>query len=464
MDDFQRETLARLPLAEASLRIWNFITNEPFLSEVFDRHRGRSYEKELSFPTMVHLISEALLHYNGSGRRSFEVAREQELIDTSVAAAFGKLRRIPISLSTGFLSECSDRLTHLFPESIAALDLPPSLQGLEPIVLDGKALKRVAKRLKPLRKIKGGVLGGRALVAMRLRTGLIIGMHADPDGQANDVRFVPDLMPRLRQAVPGPRIFLGDRQFCNLLHLELYAAEEDHFLLRYHKNVTFTRDKSYPVKQGQDKEGRTYREERGWLGRHDHKKRRYVRRITLERPGEEAVILITDLLDEKEYPAVDLLDLYLRRWGIERVFQQVTEVFGLQGFIGSTPEATVFQFSFCTVLYNIVQVVRAYVAEGSKVAVIDISTEKMFLDVKNQLIAWNELSAPAETAAVIVPLTLKQTKHRLRQLLGKEWTEIWRKAPKQRRHPQQHSGKRCHQSVFRVLQDATKAKSRRENR
>jgi hypothetical protein len=464
MDDFQLEALSRLPLAEAALRVWRFITNEPFLEEVFARYRGRSYEKELSFGTMVHLIAEALLHYGGSGRRSIEEARGQELIDTSIAAAFGKLRRIPITLSTGFLRECSQRLTQLFPESVAAVELPPSLKELEAIVLDGKALKRVAKRLQALQKIKGGVLGGRALVGMRLRTGLIVGMHAHPDGHVNDVRFVPDLLPRLREVVPGPRIFIGDRQFCNLQHLELYLHEEgDHFLIRYHKNVTFTPDATRPAKEGKDAKGRTYCEEWGWLGRADHPKRRRVRRITLARPGEEPILIITDLLDEKQYPAADLLDLYLRRWGIERVFQQVTEVFGLEGFIGSTPEATVFQFSFCTVLYNIVQVLRAYVAEGSSVGIADISTEKMFLDVRNQLLAWNELNTPAETAAAILPQTVKQTRQRLRQLLGTAWRDIWRKAPKQRRQPREHSGKRCHQSIFRVLQ-GVKSKRRGTNR
>jgi hypothetical protein len=54
------------------------------------------------------------------------------------------------------------------------LPLPPSLQGLEVIVVDGKTIKRVAKRLKPLQGRKGGVLGGKALVALELRSGLVV--------------------------------------------------------------------------------------------------------------------------------------------------------------------------------------------------------------------------------------------------------------------------------------------------
>src|SRR5271155_1655689 len=208
MDDFAREALRRLPLAEAALRVWEWITNEAFLGEVFQKYRGRSYEKVLSFPVMVFLIAQALLHYRGSGRRSFEKGKEDGTLDASLAAAFGKLRRLPITLSMGFLTDCSARLLELFPATVDAVILPPSLTQFEPVILDGKAIKKVAKRLKPLRSVAGGVVGGRALVALRLRQGVVVAMHVHPDGHANDVRFVPDLLPRLRDLVPGPRIFL----------------------------------------------------------------------------------------------------------------------------------------------------------------------------------------------------------------------------------------------------------------
>ena len=35
-----------------------------------------------------------------------------------------------------------------------------------------------------------------------------------------------------------------------------------------------------------------------------------VRRIALVRPGEEDIVLLTDLLDPKKYPAADLFSLY----------------------------------------------------------------------------------------------------------------------------------------------------------
>ncbi len=206
MDDFGKEALRRLPLAEAVLRLLAYVASPPLLHEVYKRYRGRSYEKLLTFPVLMYLVADALLQYRGSARRSFKESMADGTLETSIAAAFGKLRRLPVTLSMGFLTDCTVRLMELFP-AIAAVDLPASLAGLGPVILDGKAIKRVAKRLKPLRSIKGGVLGGRALVAMHLRRGLVVAMRAHPDADANDVRFVPELLPRLRQVVPGARLF-----------------------------------------------------------------------------------------------------------------------------------------------------------------------------------------------------------------------------------------------------------------
>ena len=54
-----------------------------------------------------------------------------------------------------------------------------------------------------------------------------------------------------------------------------------------------------------------------------------MRRITVYRDGQEPLEIITDLLDADRYPANDLLELYRQRWGIEQVFQKVSEVFHL---------------------------------------------------------------------------------------------------------------------------------------
>ena len=91
-----------------------------------------------------------------------------------------------------------------------------SLRRFQVVILDGKAIKNVAKRLLALRGVPGGMLGGRALVALDWRTGLAVAMRVDPDGDANEVAWVCELVPRVREIIAGARLWLADRAFCDL--------------------------------------------------------------------------------------------------------------------------------------------------------------------------------------------------------------------------------------------------------
>lgn len=452
MDGLDPIVLARLPLAEAVLLTWRFVADDTALQDLFDRQRGRCYERALTFPTVVKLVADALLEQGGNACRTFHQAQEAGTLTASVTAADGKRRRLPVALSMGFLTECTARLQQLLPP-LSASAPPARLAEFTRVILDGKAIQRVAKRLKPLWGVRGGLLGGRALVAMTPGNGLAVAMHAHPDGEANDVRFVPELVPGVRQRVPGPRLWLADRQFCDLTQTAHFAQGDDHFVVRYHPKVSFTVDASVPARTGHDAAGRRYREDWGWLGSASHPQRRYVRRIILERPGDEAAVLVTDLLEADRYPAVDLLAVYLQRGGIERVFQQVTEVFGLEALIGSSPQATIFQFAFCLVLYNVIQLVRAYVAQAQVRPVATLSTEKIFEEVTRQLIAWAVVfDVPATLAYFRDGPEVAARKARLADWLSRAWHDYWIKAPPRKRRPPKSQGKRSHGSVFRVLE------------
>ena len=74
MEGFAKEVAKRLPLAEAALRLLAFVCQEDFLNEIFERYRGRSYEKIISFALLVQLIADALLEHDGSGHKSFQRA------------------------------------------------------------------------------------------------------------------------------------------------------------------------------------------------------------------------------------------------------------------------------------------------------------------------------------------------------------------------------------------------------
>jgi hypothetical protein len=455
MDRPSPEMLKRMPLAEGVLWLWRWTADETRLQTVWERFRGACYEKLLSFSMMVRLIADALLDCGGSGRRSFEKSEERGELPCSVQAAFKKLARLPVAVSQAFLCECTAALREVFPTA-SERELPKSLREFRPCILDGKAIKKVAKRLKPLRGLTAGLLGGRALVAMDWKTGFAVCMHAHPDGDANDIRFMSELLPVARQRLAGPRLWVCDRAFCDLQQpVRFTEVEGDHFLVRYHPKNPFEQDLERPKCSGIDERGRKFMEHWGWMGSKQNKLRCYLRRIVLQRTDKESIILVTDLLDAKRYPAVDLLWLYAERVGIEYLFQQVTEVFGLQGLISSNPQGCIFQFAFCLLLYNMIQVVRAYVAQGQERKVDTISAEKLFDDVQRQLTAWNIMFDVPTTLHYFEPEpTMAAIVKRLNNLLAESWSATWVKAPRRPgrvKSPTVRS--RTHKSVHRILQD-----------
>jgi hypothetical protein len=312
--------------------------------------------------------------------------------------------------------------------------------------------------LKVVRGRAGKGLCGRALVALDLQSGLVVAFRAHPDGHANEARLLPDLVPPVRQRVPGPRLWVADRQFGDLVGLRHLAQADDHFVVRYHKKTPWKPDLNRSPRTGTDRFGRSFTEDWGWLSSGRQRQQRYLRRITLHRPKQEAVVVLTDLLDETTFPAADLLDIYLERWGIERTFQQVSEVFHLLHLIGSTPEAAIFQFGFCLLLYNLLQVIRAVVAETQTRPVADISTEQLFYDLRRELITLHTLVDQATIATEVPSLAASQHhwQQYLRNRLAKAWTPRWLKSPRKKYQPPRDKPKkqRSHVSIYRAIQEA----------
>jgi hypothetical protein len=386
-DAFERELMRRSPLAACVLEVSDYLFDEQFLASIWQRHRGRCYEDVLSFEDFLRLTRDALVRHGGSAHALFvELERDgKQPVDES--NFYRKLARTPVELSRALLRECAGRLRELMPEGAAAATLPGCFDGFAVVVGDGKKVKNAAKRLKPTRGYSGKLIGAKALVALDLRSGMAVAMSDSLDGLANDVPLVPALMDQLRGSIARPVLSVWDRQFDDVRTMRrLCPREGDAFVVRLkQKNHTFAVESAA---RAVDARGRAVRDEVGVLGTGDNALR--VRRVTLERTGEgeEDVALLTNLLGRDAFPAADLLELYRLRWGIEQVFQQVTETFALEHLIGSDPKAVLFQFAYCLLLYNLVQLVKAYVAEDGRVLAAAVSSFYLFNDIRRELLAW----------------------------------------------------------------------------
>jgi hypothetical protein len=245
-------------------------------------------------------------------------------------------------------------------------------------------------------------------------------MNDSLDGMTNDVPLVPGLMEQLRGVIAKPMLTVWDRQFDDVKTMRhLGARAGDAFVARTKQaHARFTAES---VVETADEQGRRVLDEIGVLGRGKQTMR--VRRVTLVREGEgeDDVVLLTNLLDRAAFSAADLLSLYKQRWGIEQVFQQVTETFSLSHLIGSKPQAVLLQFAFCLLLYNMMQLVKVYVAADGKVLAGVVSMYYLFHDVRRELSAWAYHTDGSWPRTERDAVAMRQ---RLRELLKGSWDPV----------------------------------------
>jgi hypothetical protein len=456
--------LEKLPLADVVWRLLHFTMADDWLEDLWSRNRGRCYEQDLKFSTVAHLIADALLEHGGSGKQAFERAQTAERLPVSMTSAYEKLGNLPVPVSETLLVEGTRRMSVVLPEIPAVDPLPKCWAGCEVFGADGKAIKHVKRLLKPLRGLQAGILGARASVGLNLRTGLAVAMVGHLDGEAGEAALTEALLPQLA-AVAGDRPWLVvlDRLYCNRSFPQHVVQAGGHFLIRYCDNTTFVPDASRPAQESRDAQGQRIVQEWGWLGKVETADRQYVRRITKSLPNGKELGVVTDLWDEAKYPAEAMLATYQSRWGIETVFHQITDVFSLRHLIGTMPKAVLFQLSFCLLLYNALQVVRSHLASHRECEAKTISNEKLFYDVKRQLVAVSELVKLDSLLPLLgeVP-TATALRAFLQERLPGAWSDRWWKAPSSGRGGHQKAKTRVlgnHTSTYRVLQKTQEQKN-----
>jgi hypothetical protein len=441
-DAFQLAALAKVPLADAALRLFDFVLDADGLAGVFDEHRGAAYDRKIAFGAFVHLIADSLVGHRGaSAHRTFQTLREADADAASVQAAYRKLSRVPPAVSLALFDYAVDRLDRLaIPTDPGVRDIPPSLAAFRVLAFDGKVIKFAARKLKATRGLGGRFSGGKLLVAFDVATGRVAGVEADPDGEASDVPLVPALVARVRanSRDARPRLWVGDRLYCAFEPLRVCGEGGDSFVIRHRRKYQFHRDSQAETRIGTDSDGRAYTDETGTIG--SGKTARRVRRIAVARPGEDDFAIVTDLADDKLYPAADLLAIYRHRWPIETLFQKVVQTFGLRRLIGTSPRATIFQAILCLILSNITHAVRDAVASASDTPPAEVSEALLFEELRRDLIGLFRMVEPDGVVAALeaVPLaTPAALRKYLRRILRPLPAERWEKAKRKKKQTKQ---------------------------
>lgn len=430
--DFVRGVMARVVVLKLFLMLLRSACDDEALTRIFDQHRGRGYEAKIRFCDLVRLLLDALIPYGTSTSQILRSREQQGELDATRAAYYRKLGHLSPDIGQALVFEAASRLRALRPQG-KEHPVPSSLKEFNLLRGDGKTIKSVARRLQPARKFKSGaLLGGKCLLGFECQSGLTTLMQATLDGESNDLPLVPGWW-KQAEKIPGPRLVIVDSQYCDTKQPAIFTQYQgDHWLTRYHPKVTFHLTSTVPAHTTQDATGRTVVSEWGEL-QAKGKPPIPVRRIRVERPGQKELILVTSLT-ESRYKTLDILEAYGLRWDIEEMLSKVSQVFDLQKLISSSAQGTVFQLALCTVLYNVIEVMRQWLTPAGQ-APGGLSIARLYGRVRQELTGVTVLLTFEEAASGLEELSQWSSRSELEDLAGRIPITAFAKSPNKPRKP-----------------------------
>ena len=449
----------KLPIAESFWLLLRHVWSPESLDEFYDLHRGRHFQRDIAFSELVSVLLEAVTLRQG--RAHAVLLNRRDELPASVQAVYGKIRRMPRELSHALLPADAARHRDLLPAELAAPSLGvKGIAGFRHLVFDGHMLKRAAKRLKPVRGTPGRALGGKLLAVLEVQSDLVVGLHSGAHAHVNEQALLPELLDQVRATLPGPRLWIADRAFGTLANFKRCTVGGDQCILRKTVRSVFQPSGTSAAIHGTDIKGRAFRDETGTLCS-KREGEQAARQITVERPGDTPLVILTSLLDAVEYPADDVLELYRQRWSIERKFRKVGEQFTMGPYCSSTPDGILFHAALCLLLANNLTVLQTLMAGEQQRGAQSVSTHHLSETLRDELVVCKTLMTTEELveslrARLSLPTAVDWLDY-VKSLLGKAWRPKFAKSPAKSRHlpkVKHRRGTAGHFSIRKVLDEA----------
>jgi len=281
-----------------------------------------------------------------SGLRSIEVSN---------SAFFKRLRVLEHDVFLRLLQKVTKSLANSPRNQSWILELVPfanAVYAIDDTTLD--ALVRRTKALKPFSKGSMDTLGGRLGCALNLSTGLFAEIVFDQDARANEKNHIRPLVERLEAG----SLYVFDLGYFSFPFFDYLTSHYCYFVSRLRTKTTFT------VLQVLN-DGPAYRDRIVHLGKYRADCTAYpVRLVDLFIDG-VWYSYITNVLDPKLLPAVNVWTVYGQRWTIEKSFAAVKRALGM-GFLHPCHEnGMLIQIWSTLAVYQVLQDLRTQIASAN---------------------------------------------------------------------------------------------------
>ena len=352
MDEILQRFLDQAPVAVMVRATIIRAVDGSLLDEIFERHAGAQYTRELTFSTVARLMSQVVFRTYPTINAAHRHAQD---VPVSVTSVYNKLNGLETGVSAALVAETA-RSLH---EVIAALPAAPTDQpvaGLRLRTLDGNFLAGTDHRLGCLRGSGAAALPGMSLVVRDGGTGLLTDIIPCEDAYTNERA----LHPRVLALVEPDDLWLGDRNFCTDDYLGGIANRSAYFLIRHHAGTTL-----HPIGPESNRhhhDGGTISEQPVRVGMLECRCV-IIRPKTPLRDGTTEIRLLTNVPAER-LGARRASEVYRTRWRIESAFQELTENLRCEINTLGYPKAALLGFALAVVSYNVLVTVRAALASG----------------------------------------------------------------------------------------------------
>lgn len=315
------------------------------------------YERTLLFSSVVDLMAMVVARIQPSLHAAYQAV--EDTLPVSLTSLYNKVNATEPSVSAALVSFVADRLQPVIQQMPQARS--SWLPGYRIRILDGNHLAATERRIFELWGCSAGPLPGQALVLMDPASMLATHLIPCEDAHAQE----RSLLDRVLELATARDCFLADRNFCTFGFLYGLARLSAFFVIRQHANLRIVSSGTLKHKGSTDtgevfEQAVTLGDDEG----HRLKARRIVVRLhTPTRDGETELAIVTNV-PARDASAVEVAELYRKRWTVETLFFELTQM--LEGELNTMgyPRAALLGFAVALVAYNVLSTVKAALKEA----------------------------------------------------------------------------------------------------
>jgi Transposase DDE domain len=418
------------------------------LDDLFERIAQKQYTRELLFSTTVDLLGLVVCGMQPHVKAAYGAKRQQ--IPVTLKCLYEKLQHVEPTLSAELVRFSARRCAPLIRQVRGGRQ--EWLPGYRVKIVDGEHLAATHHRLQETRDSSAAPLPGFGLVLLEPDVMLATDVLLCEDGHAQERSLFGELL----ECFVENDLCIADRNFCTKEFLAGLQGRQAFFTIRHHANLTLDYQGSWSVE---------VETERGWVSERpvqvalDNGSQLCLRcvRVRLKkatRDGDWEIRILTNV-PARDASAVKVSALYLKRWTLEGLFQELEGCLGCEVDTLCYPKAALLAYCVALLSYNILSVPKAALRAlyGEEKVEKEVSTYYLVLQIST-VYAGMMIAIPPREWERFQQASSQDMVKLLRELARKIDMLAIKKTPRAPKKPpskRTHSKKKPHVSAARIL-------------